>query len=44
MMLAAEKIEFSYPRADVLKKISFALSEGDCLAILGPNRPGSLQY
>ena len=40
MMLAAEKIEFSYPRADVLKKISFALSEGDCLAILGPNGAG----
>ncbi len=40
MILSAEAINFSYSNMEVLKNVSFNLSKGDCLAILGTNGAG----
>ena len=40
MILTVDSMQFSYPARDVLKDISFSISEGDCLSILGKNGTG----
>lgn len=40
MTLLADDISFSYPKNDVIKKITFSLKEGDYLAVLGTNGAG----
>lgn len=40
MILSARDIKFAYSKMEVLKKISFDLVEGDCLAVLGTNGAG----
>ena len=40
MILSAEEIQFSYSNMEVLRNITFGLSQGDCLAVLGTNGAG----
>jgi len=39
-MLAVEELEFSYGRAVILQKVSFALAPGEIFGLLGPNGAG----
>ncbi|MBU5438419.1 ABC transporter ATP-binding protein [Tissierella sp. MSJ-40] len=44
MTLLADNISFSYPKNDVIKKITFSLKEGDYLAVLGTNGAGKSTF
>lgn len=40
MILSVNDLSFSYPGREVLKNVSFSISEGDCIGILGTNGTG----